>query len=333
MATIKEIAKRSGFSPATVSRLLNNDSKLSVTPETKSKILKVATELGYFKSQGKEIRSVIPEVALLYRVNGKEHLEDEYFSFLRQRVEEIAQEEKINCTLFTDAQELIREAHLYQGFLGVGTGELTENLLKQLHQVLPAGVFIDINPAPYLFDSVQPNLSLTIQNAIDRLLTHGYTFLGYIGAESFTLDKQPQRDVREITFDEYCKNRRVPKTTIVANGIVSVENGYALAKELVKKCGRDLPEALVVASDTLSVGVLQYFNEIGIKVPKDIAIISINNSEVAKYVSPPLTSYNIDQKALSKLAISILKMRILNPKLPTLHLTVNTNLIIRKSFN
>lgn len=333
MATIKEIAERSGFSPATVSRLLNNDSKLSVTPETKSKILKVATELGYFKNQDKRIRNVVSEIALLYRVNGEEHLEDEYFSFLKQRVEEVAQEEKINCTVYTDTQELINEAHLYQGFLGVGTGELTEDLLKQLHQVLPNGVFIDINPAPYLFDSVQPNLALTVKNAIDRLLNHGYDFLAYIGAESFTLDKQPQRDIREITFNEYCKIRKVPKTAVFAKGIVSVENGYALAQELVKKCGKNLPDAIVVASDTLSVGVLQYFNEVGIKVPQDIAIISINNSEVANYVSPPLTSYNIDQKALSKLAIYILKMKILDSKLPTLHLTVNTNLVIRKSFN
>lgn len=48
---------------------------------------------------------------------------------------------------------------------------------------------------------------------------------------------------------------------------------------------------------------------------------------------PPLTSYNIDQIALSKLAISVLLMRITNSELPQVHLTMNTNLVIRKSFN
>lgn len=80
MTTIKEIAAKSGFSPATVSRLLNNDSRLSVTPETKSKILKVANELGYFKKRN-NVSDLKPEIALLYRVNGKEQLQDEYFSF------------------------------------------------------------------------------------------------------------------------------------------------------------------------------------------------------------------------------------------------------------
>ena len=38
MATIKKIAEESGYSPATVSRLLNNDPNLSITADTKNKI-------------------------------------------------------------------------------------------------------------------------------------------------------------------------------------------------------------------------------------------------------------------------------------------------------
>lgn len=63
MATIKEIARRTGFSQATVSRLLNGDPTLSVREETRRKIIQVSEELGY-SMQTKRI--VIPhEVALL----------------------------------------------------------------------------------------------------------------------------------------------------------------------------------------------------------------------------------------------------------------------------
>ncbi|MDE7049351.1 MAG: LacI family DNA-binding transcriptional regulator [Lactobacillus sp.] len=333
MTTIKEIAAKSGFSPATVSRLLNNDPRLSVTSETKSKILKVANKLGYFKKNSNRVNNLKPEIALLYRVNGNEQLQDEYFSFLRGAIKKVAQEKEINLTLFTEVVDLINQSSIFQGFLGVGTAEISYKELEKLHKVLPNGVFIDINPAPELFDSVQPNLELTIQDAIKKLLEHGYTNLGYIGAESFTLDHQPQRDIREITFTEYCKTRKVKDPKVFAKGIVSVKNGYNLAKEVVDELGKDLPDAFVIASDTLSVGVLQYFNEVGIRVPKDTAVISINNSEVAKYISPPLTSYNIDQIALSNLAISTLLMRITNSDLPKIHVTMNTDLIVRKSFN
>ena len=229
MTTIKEIAAKSGVSPATVSRLLNNDSRLSVTPETKSKILKVANELGYFKKRN-NVSDLKPEIALLYRVNGKEQLQDEYFSFLRDAVNKVGKEKGIKLTLFTELNKLIQQASIFQGFIGVGTAELTYKELEKLHDVLPNGVFIDINPAPELFDSVQPNLELTIQDAIKKLIAHGYDNLGYIGAESFTLDHKSQRDIREITFTEYCKTRGIKNIEVFAKGIVSVKNGYNLIK-------------------------------------------------------------------------------------------------------
>ena len=49
MTTIKEIALESGYSPATVSRLLNNDPNLSITADTKNKILEIANRLGYWE--------------------------------------------------------------------------------------------------------------------------------------------------------------------------------------------------------------------------------------------------------------------------------------------
>ena len=78
MTTIKEIAQESGYSSATVSRLLNNDPNLSITADTKNKILEIANKLGYWKDhQEKKIR---PTIALLYRVNHEEQLQDEYFT-------------------------------------------------------------------------------------------------------------------------------------------------------------------------------------------------------------------------------------------------------------
>lgn len=329
MTTIKEIASKSGFSAATVSRLLNNDPKLSVTAETKNKILKVANELGYWKK--KQINTIKPNLALLYRVNGNEHLQDEYFAFLKQAIEAVAKEESIELTVFTDIKSLINKAEDFQGFLGVGTAEITYNDLEKLHKVLPDGVFIDINPAPKLFDSVQPNLSLAIQDALDRLESKGYENIGFIGAESFNLDGKPQRDIREITFSEYSKLKEFKSTKTFVQGVVNVDNGYKLGQLALKECN-ELPDAFIISSDTLSVGVLQAFNEAGVKVPQDTAIISINNSDVAQYVFPPLSSYNIDQNTMAKIAMQVLLSHINDKTRPVVHLTMNTDLVIRKSF-
>ena len=47
MTTIKDIAKHVGVSPATVSRVLNNDQSITVKEETRSKIFTIAKEMGY----------------------------------------------------------------------------------------------------------------------------------------------------------------------------------------------------------------------------------------------------------------------------------------------
>ena len=47
MVTMKEIAQKSGFSQATVSRLLNGDPTLSVKEETRRRIIEVSEQLGY----------------------------------------------------------------------------------------------------------------------------------------------------------------------------------------------------------------------------------------------------------------------------------------------
>ncbi len=79
-------------------------------------------------------------------------------------------------------------------------------------------------------------------------------------------------------------------------------------------------------------GVLQAFNEEGINIPKETAILSINNSNVVKYVSPPLSSYNIDQQEMIDMALSMLINLIIKPDRAHIDVNMNTKLVIRKSF-
>lgn len=106
MATIKEIAKRTGFSQATVSRLLNGDPTLSVREETRRAIIRASEDLGY-SAQAKRI--VIPhEVALLDNEESDETLRDSYFADLRSALEHNAKQ-----------QPPLRPAGRIKGFLSL----------------------------------------------------------------------------------------------------------------------------------------------------------------------------------------------------------------------
>ena len=55
--------------------------------------------------------------------------------------------------------------------------------LNKLHEVMPYGVFIDVNPAPGLFDSVQPDLQQTMYDAVGACAKAGMTRVGFIGGK------------------------------------------------------------------------------------------------------------------------------------------------------
>ena len=181
MTTIREIAKRVGFSQATVSRVLKDDPTFSVKDSTREKILNASLEMGY-KNVPQYQRITIPQdVAILDNAVPDEGLQDAYFDELREVLVKHAEEQLMNVTMQKDVDSLIANADKYAGFISIGPSPLDRKTLHRLHKKLPHGVFIDINPAPALFDSVQPDLEQTILDAIDALMASGCSRIGFIG--------------------------------------------------------------------------------------------------------------------------------------------------------
>ncbi len=113
----------------------------------------------------------------------------------------------------------------------------------------------------------------------------------------------------------------------------SVESGYQLGNQIVHSLtSQPLPQGFLIGSDPLAVGVLQAFNENKITVPVDTTIISINDIDIAKYVSPPLTTFHIDVDELGRLAIDTLRDTLIFPDHSKRILLLNSKLIYRKSF-
>lgn len=332
MVTIKQIAEESGFSQATVSRLLNEDPTLSVSPATKNKILTVANKLGYGKRQNKFLIS--RKIALLTSFTAEEELQDVYFNTLKELILEQSKNANLEIDVFHDLDHLITKGKNYEGFIGIGADELSPEKLAKLHEVTPIGIFLDINPYPDKFDSVQPDLSQTILDALDLLQRAGKKRIGFIGGVGSIMGQHNYRqDPRAFAFENWAKRLNIfDERDYFVGGSFTTSNGYELGKKIIATLGPDLPDAFIVASDALAIGVLQAFNEAGIRLPHDTAIISINNIEVSQYVSPPLTTYSIDQKELCQTAINLLCDALERPDRAKIHAFVNTELVIRKSF-
>ena len=334
MATIREIAKRVGFSQATVSRVLKDDPTFSVKDSTREKILNASLEMGY-KNVPQYQRITIPQdVAILDNVVPDKGLQDAYFDELREVLVKHAEEQRMNVTMHEDVDSLIADADKYAGFISIGPSPLNHKTLHRLHKKLPHGVFIDINPAPSLFDSVQPDLSQTILDALDMLVSSGKRRIGYIGGTGFTMGlyEYPE-DGRLTAFRNWTERLGLhAEGLIYAQGAFTVDTGRTLGEEAVNDHRDDMPDAFIVAADSIAVGVLQAFTAAGVLVPRDTSVISINNQAIAQYTSPTLTSYDIDQNELADTAITMLAEAISSRRTLHHHTFISTTLVVRDSF-
>ena len=137
MATLKEIANIVGVSVGTVSRVLNNDSTISVGDETKIKIFNVAEEMQYKtlkqRKSNDQIKSNKFRVGIVEMYNPKEQLEDPYYLLLRSVVDKECFENEIEVVnLYKDQGEyrFIGEEDI-SGIIAIGKFDEKEiNLVK-----------------------------------------------------------------------------------------------------------------------------------------------------------------------------------------------------------
>ena len=332
MATIKEIAQRTGFSQATVSRLLNGDPTLSVREGTRRKIIRASEDLGY-SMQTKRI--VVPhKVALLDNEESEEALRDSYYTDLRSALERNAEQQRMEMTVFHDLDDMIACSSKFDGFMAIGADRISEKDLERLHEAMPYGVFIDVNPAPNLFDSVQPDLQQTIHDAVAACAAKGMKRVGFIGGKGCLMNFYEVDEENRCTyFRRETRRFGIQSDGLVySDGLFTVSNGRASGERFVHDHNGVLPDAVIVAADVIAVGVLQAFNAVGVLVPRDISVISINNQSIAQYTSPTLTSYDIDQNELADTAITMLAEAISSRRTLHHHTFISTTLVVRDSF-
>lgn len=329
MTTIREIAAKTGYSPATVSRLLNNDPKFSISDTARQKILETARNLNYQHINPRQKKPYI--VAVIFAILPKSELEDVYYSNLRQSIVHYSTQANMSLTFHTDISDIPAKV---DGLIAIG--QFQNEQLDLIAEQSTNCLFIDTNPDPHRFNAVQPNLESITRQAIDLFICANFKSIGFIGGTFWHTNQAPTKlkDPRQKYFESHARELDVfDQHRIYIGDDFSVKTGYSLGQKIVADLAEHpLPDGFLIASDRLSVGVLQAFNENKITVPTDTAIISINDIDLVKYVSPPLTTFRIDTDQLAKVSLDTLKENIIFPSEVRKTILIDADLIYRKSF-
>ncbi len=336
MVTIKEIAIKSNVSPATVSRVLNNDISLSVAEETRQRILDVAKTLNYKTVRVRKQQALNPKssyrVGLFLCQSLEEELNDPYFLSIRQGVETQCKEYGIETTEMYRIHNF-QASHLSEGLDGlIVVGKVELDLVNKLKKKVDHIVYVDYAPDEEVFDSVVIDFEKATNQALDHLMNLGYEKIGYIGGEQAahgpTKEKRLFEDERYKVFHQRMENEGKLTQEHTFIGEFTMTDGYRMMKQSIDK--GNLPDAYFIASDPMAIGALRALQENDIKVPEDVAIMSFDDIEMAKFASCPLSTIHVPTKEMGISAVKLLMDRLKGRELPV-KVTLPTKIVKRES--
>jgi LacI family transcriptional regulator len=104
--------------------------------------------------------------------------------------------------------------------------------------------------------------------------------------------------------------------------------GLTAARRLFDGCR---PDGVMCGNDLLAFAAIRALRELGLDVPRDVAVAGIDNTDLAEMHLPSLTSVSLESAARGKMAARMLLDRIANPDLPPRKERVLPRLVIRES--
>ena len=329
MATIKDIAKLAGVSPATVSRVLNKDRNITVKNETRTRIFNCAEQLGYTPKH-KNSTAERNIIGLVQWISSYEEVEDPYYNALRLSVENYFLKKKMYIRRYY--KENLNEIYNDNELSGViCMGKFSQQQASSIAKKFKHMVFVDSNPNVKIYHSVVSDLEGATVEVIDYLKSRGHRKIGYIGGrEHLGPQKIAFMDIRESTFIERAQLDQEleydPKFILVRD--FDGMTGYDMMKKALLE--EDCPTAFICASDSIAIGALRAIGEAELE-NKKISVIGYNDNTTSKFFNPPLTTMSIDTKVMGELAGQLIIFLMNNGSKTPIQVTCQTKLIERDS--
>lgn len=315
MANIRDVARRANVSPATVSRILNDNQLYKTTDETRERVLRAVTELGYQAPVRKRPQPVrAPETAvfsvgvLLATTRGK-YSDPYYLSILSGIEDELARLGGTVSVIQTE-QELEDPAVLSR-LLGAGLSglimmrPLADPLFEQLRSLIPHIVGIDTGHMP--IDNVEYDHLRVSKMAVEYLYKKGHRQIGYIGG---SVGDAPMK--RSRRFRSYLETMADLSLEVRPEWVLNCGWDDRRCIALVEQASREygLPTAFYAASDLMAMAALRALYQLGVRVPGQVAVIGMSNIEMSQYANPPLTTIDVPTVEMGIAAARIIEQRI-----------------------
>ncbi len=314
MANIRDVARLANVSPATVSRILNDNQFYKTTDETRERVLRAVTELGYQAPVRKRPRtdpsddSSFSVGVLLATTRGK--YSDPYYLSILSGIEDELSKLGGSISVIQTEQELedqvILNRLLSAGLSGlIMMRPLSEPLFERLHSLIPHIVGIDTGHMP--IDNVEYDHLRVSRMAVEYLYKKGHRSIGYIGG---SVGSAPLKSSRR--YRSYLSTMDDLGLEVKPEWVLNCDWDDRKCISLVEKAYREygLPTAFYAASDLMAMAALRALYQLGVRVPDQVAVIGMSNIEMSQYANPPLTTIDVPTVEMGITAARIIAARI-----------------------
>jgi len=321
-----DIAKETGFSIATVSRVLSN-STYPVRAAVREKILETAHSMGYRPN-------LVARSLRTDQTNTVGILVDDLLSpFSPQVVRGIQDQLKeknfisliVNSDWDLEQEQAGIESLLSRpvdGIIFVESSHLTNS--EALTKANKPGVFVHRLFGTPIKNSVVPDDNYGAGLAVEHLIRLGHSYIAYIsGLESWHNSKE-----RLLGYKKTLEKYEIPLLEDwIQPGDWEVEGGYSAAQRLMLLSNR--PTAIFAANDLMALGAVYAIQDAGLSVPHDVAVVGYDNREFTWIVRPNISTVVMPVYEMGRIAAEILLQQIVDGADEREEVKVKGELIIR----
>ncbi|MCD8222373.1 MAG: LacI family transcriptional regulator [Clostridiales bacterium] len=305
--TIYDIAKEAGVAPSTVSRVINNKPGFKFKEETRQKILALLEKYNYtpdMAARGLVTQSTRMVGVLIVDIRVEHHIGSAFYI-------EKQMTEKGYCTIImgtgmedekkVEYIRILKERRV-EGVVLMGSTFMSDCVKEEIRQSLPDIPVVMVNGWLDL-----PNVSGIVVDddtgagkCVDYMVQKGKKNIVFV-RDGYS----PSLDLKETGYRAGMRKHGLGNMTCVYQaGDGTPEAGEEITRQILTE--HPDTQGIIYAIDILAAGGMRTVQDMGRRVPEDVAVIGIDNSIYGRLCMPKLTTLDTRMKELSNMAAELL---------------------------
>jgi LacI family transcriptional regulator len=331
---MSHIAEQSGVSLSTVSLALRDRPGVGV--DTRQRVLEIAKELGYIPRNDTPLSLSVANIGLILKSEPHQVPQaNPFYSQVLAGIESTCRQWHLNLMFATmpvdqdsyptEIPRLLREGNTVDACLFVGA--FVDDTLSQAveHRSIPI-VLVDAYAASDLYDAVVTDNTKGAKCATLHLIQQGHRHIGFVGNHPHAY---PSIRDRFKGYDQALQQNDIAHQYVAECHITDREGSIEAITALLQS--NPQITALLGANDDMAIAAMEAVRALGRQIPDDVSVVGFDNIDLAKSVTPSLTTMHVDKIGMGRLAVQLLINRVEYPDASHVTAVILPNLMDRES--